>query len=481
MDLKQKAISGIRWTTLSTIFTTVLQFAQLLILSRLLDVRDFGLIAIVTVVISLIRAFSDLGVTAAVIHFQDTTDKELSSLYWLNILTGISLFGLINLANPVIVHFYNEPELPALLFYVSFTLLFAPAGSLFQTRLQKELKFNTIAYIETLSTLAGTGLTVFLAFKGHGVWSLVAGQLLNATLKSLALLSVAFKNYLILPVLSFKGIKKYLKFGMFQMGERSINFISERLDHLIIGSLLGSYALGLYNFAFNLISQPVNIINPIINKVSFPFFSKIQDDPAWLKSSYNKILWGIMFINTPVLLGIAVAADYIVPVVFDPKWIESIKILQVLAFVSIFRASANPAGSLILAKGRADLGFKWNSVLFAISIPVIAITSYFGNALTVAAGMLFLQMILFYPNFRFLIQPFTGNWFIEYVKTIFTPLIVFTAIFAGVYFLLRYIFVESNVMNLIYTSLIIFVVSVIVSFILNRNKMGILKEFLHYK
>lgn len=432
MDLKGRAVSGIKWTSLSTFIITVLQLGQLLVLARLLTVVEFGLMAIVTIIISLIRSFADLGVTAAVIHFQTTTTEQISTLYWLNLATGVVLYLLLLLANPVIYIFYPEAGLPELLNVVAISLVIAPIGSLFQTLLQKEMSFNILAKQEIIATIAATLTTVVMAYLGYGVWSLVVGQLLNISLKTLLLVVQSIGKYQVSLYFNIQDVKKYINFGVYQMGERGINFLSERSDQLVIGSVLGSGALGLYNFAYNLISQPVTLINPILMKVGFPYFAKLQDNKPELKKAYLRILWVLMLINTPLLLGLGAAAREIIPVVFDPKWLDSVIYIQILVFVSILRTAANPAGSLMLAMGRADLGFKWNLSLFVISVPLLYAASKMGDTLYIALALLLLQLVLFFPNYKFLVSPFTGKFFGEYFYIIMKPITIFMVMAAVV-------------------------------------------------
>lgn len=449
MDLKKRAVSGLKWTSLSTFITTVLQLGQLLVLARLLTVVEFGLMAIVTIIISLIRSFADLGVTAAIIHFQTTSTKQISTLYWLNLATGVVLYFLLLLANPVVYIFYPEPGLTELLNVVAISLIIAPIGSLFQTLLQKEMSFNILAKQEIAATSAATLTTIVMAYLGYGVWSLVMGQLLNISLKTLLLVVHSIGKYKISLYFNLQDVRKYINFGVYQMGERGINFLSERIDQLVIGSVLGSGALGLYNFAYNLISQPVTLINPILMKVGFPYFAKLQGNKPELKKAYLRILWVLMIINTPLLLGLGAAAREIIPVVFDPKWLDSVVYIQILVFVSILRTSANPAGGLILAMGRADLGFKWNVTLFAISVPVLYFASKIGDTLYIAIALLALQVVLFYPNYKLLVSPFTGDFFKDYLFTVLKPVGVFSIMAIAVYIFSVTISVETKMLAMI--------------------------------
>jgi O-antigen/teichoic acid export membrane protein len=478
LDLKGRAVSGVKWTSLSTFIVTVLQLGQLLVLSRLLSVMEFGLMAIVTIIISLIRSFADLGVTAAVIHFQTTSTEQISTLYWLNLTTGLILYLLLLLVNPLIFLLYPEPGLPELLNIVAISLVIAPIGSLFQTLLQKEMSFNVLAKQEIIATSAATLTTIIMAYLGYGVWSLVIGQLLNIGLRTLMLVGYSIGRYKISFYFNLSDVTKYINFGVYQMGERGINFLGERIDQLVIGSVLGSGSLGLYNFAYNLISQPVTLINPILMKVGFPYFAKLQNDKPELKKAYLRILWVLMLINTPLLLGLGAAAKEIIPVVFDPKWLDSVIYIQILVFVSILRTAANPAGSLMLAVGRADLGFKWNITLFTLSVPLLYTASKMGDTLYIAIALLILQLVLFYPNYKYLVAPFTGDFFKEYILAVLKPVGVFSSMAVVVLTISNTIVLETKILIMILEITAGTFVTLLLSYLFYRKDIPVLLNLL---
>lgn len=471
MDLRSKAVSGVKWTSLSTVVITVLQLGQLLILSRLLSVDEFGLMAIVTIIISLIRAFADLGVTAALIHFQDSTREQISTLYWLNIITGVVIYLLILLLNPVIAVFYPEPELLPILNIVAISMIISPLGSIFQTLFQKEMLFDILAKQEIAATTVATITTIILAYLGFGVWSLVVGQLLNMAVKTLSLIFYASGKIKISFYFKFSDVKGYLNFGVFQMGERGINFLSERIDQLIIGSMMGATSLGLYNFAYNLVSQPVTVLGPVLMKVGFPYFAKLQDNRAELRNAYLRILQVLMLVISPLLIGLGAAATELIPVVFDPKWSESVPNIRILILVFILRTAATPAGSLMLAVGRADLGFKWNLALFVISLPLLYFVSTTGEPVYIALALLLLQIALFYPNYKLLVAPFTGNFFPGYFSAIFKPVAVFMVMGVGVWLFSRLQFTGDLAVKLVTEIALGAVMSAALAFLFYRKEL----------
>lgn len=422
-ELKNKAIAGVKWTTIATVISTAMQLGQLLVLSRLLSPRDFGLMAFINVVILFIRSFSDLGISSAVIHYQDTTKEQLSTLYWMNLIVGAFLFlGMLALS-PVIVLIFNEPETKNLLLLSSFSLVVLPVGSMFQVLLQKELKFNLLAKQDIVSIILSTTATVTLAFLKLGVWALVIGQLVNIFIKTIMLFYSGLQDFRIERRFSLHAVRNYLYFGFYQIGERGINFLSERIDQLIIGSMLGASTLGYYNFAFNLVNQPVSVINPIFSKVAFPILAKLQSDIPMLRNAYLKLLKYIAVINSVILIGLIVSSPIAVPLIFGNKWNESIILVQILSVVALLRSFANPVGCLILAKGRADLGFKWNVLLLVISVVTIYFVSKLGSVQSIAISLILIQILLFFPSYKYLVEVFIGKCFSFYIYNLFAPVL----------------------------------------------------------
>ena len=408
-SLKNQATSGVKWTGASAVITTGLQFLQLAVLARLLAPSDFGLMAMIMIVIGLGQVFVDAGISNAIIYRQDVTRQQLSSLYWLNIMAGIVVFFVVWAATPLVVTLFNEPRLAELVFWVAFTFLIIPVGQQFQILLQKELRFNLLAWIEVAAAVIATAVSIGTALLGQGVFALVWGALANAAVRTVLLLVVGLKNWR--PAWRFKisDIRSFVSFGLYQLGERTINFLNSKLDTILIGSLLGAQALGFYTLAWNLIIQPLQKLNPIITRVAFPVFAKLQDDNARLKKSYMNALDILSTMNFPYFFGLAVVAPLLVPVVFGAQWLPSVILIQVLCVVGLFQTAGNPIGSLLLSKGRADWAFKWILVFVVAKIPAIYAGVVIGGSIGVAialVGVYVLGSILGYIVLvRRLLQP----------------------------------------------------------------------------
>ena len=426
-SLKLAAISGAKWTAVSSGVVATVQFFRIAILARLLLPEDFGLMAILALILGLAKSYADLGISSSIIHRQDTTDLQLSSLYWLNILAGAATFVVIVAASPLFVMAFSEVRLYSLIPYAALTFLIASLGQQFRTLLQKELQFERLALIEIGSAVINTAVAIGAALNGLGVLALVFGYLAGAAFSSVSAAWIGVRRWR--PRFHFRrdDLRGHLSFGLYQMARQTLVFIGSRVDQLIIGAVLGPTALGFYSLAWNLVIQPVSRINPILTKVAFPLFSKVQQDAARLRRGYMLLLWTLTLVNAPILVGCATIAGLFVPLLLGEKWVPAVPLVQALALVGLFRAMGNPVGSLLLARGRADLGFKWNLALLFFQVPGVYLGSRFGGVEGVALAVVLLQIFFNLASYPFLIRVLLGPCLGEYLRSQLPPLAIAAA------------------------------------------------------
>lgn len=172
-----------------------------------------------------------------------------------------------------------------------------------------------------------------------------------------------------------------LSFGLYQMGERSVNFLAANVDYVVIGRFLGSEPLGFYRLAYELVIVPMRLVNPVFNRVTFPLFSIRQQDNIALQRGYQDLIRAMALILAPIYVGMVVTAPLLVSVVYSDAWSAAIPLVQILAIVGFLKALITPTASIFLAKGRVDIGFKWNLLVavvntIAFSIAAILIGLY---------------------------------------------------------------------------------------------------------
>jgi len=220
---------------------------------------------------------------------------------------------------------------------------------------------------------------------------------------------------------SLASVSANLRFGAWLTADSVINYINTNLSTLVLARILGASVAGGYNLAYNVAVVPPMKLNPIITRVLFPAFAKIQDDTAKLRLNFYKLLSAVGIINFPVLLGLMVVANNMVPLVFGEKWRGIIPILQLLCIVGLLRAVGNPIGSLLMAKARVDISFKFNLFKTALFVPAIILGGQWAGALGVTLGFLLVQIINTVLSYFVMIRPVLGPSYRQYVLSLWLP------------------------------------------------------------
>lgn len=422
MSLKAEAISGAKWTTASTVAVSAIQLLQLVVVARVLSPSDFGIMAMAMAALGFAQIFTDAGISSAIIHRQTSSRQELSSLHWLNVFAGVIVFCLALLATPLLVSFFGDARLGFLFPCTALVFLIAPFGLQPQLLLQRDLQFKRLALVEASSAVVGAGVAIASAYAGYGVYALAFGQLAVASFTTIVVTAMTWRDWRPMAWYRTEDVRPYLRFGVFQLGDRAVNYLVARADQIVIGATVGAYGLGIYNFAWNLAIMPVTRINPILTRIAFPVFAKVQQENERLKRGYLLLVWLLAMVNAPILLGGAAAAGTLVPLFFGQQWAAAIPILQILAVVGLSRAILNPIGSLVLAKGRPDLAFKLNVCFLFLQIPAVYAGARIGGLEGVAWTVLILQLADLTTVYLVLMRPLVGPCLGEYVRSLAVPL-----------------------------------------------------------
>lgn len=390
MDLRTKAIRGVKWTTVGTIITSLFQFLQTLILARLLKPEDFGLMAIIMLVLGIGFRFLDLGLTTALIQKPKLSSGQYSTLYWASIFTGIMAFIVFNALTYTIVQFFDLDNTFIGYLKVSFLcFLLAPIGATYKALLIKRLKFGLINRINIGNAIGSFLVGIYLAIEGYGLWALLGAYIFGIIFESLMSLIWGWKYARLKAYFKLAEISGLIRFGFFDMAAGFVNYFSHNIDKLLIGKLIGPHALGLYTLAWNLVLFPLKQINPILMQVAFPVFTKIQFETQRLERYYYQIVLVLMAINIPLLLGLAVFSKPFLLLVFGPQWLDATITLSLLCIVGIIKCFADPGEKLLLAKGRADVVFYLNVIWSMGVVSLISLSLWLNPIIeSVATGQI---------------------------------------------------------------------------------------------
>lgn len=421
MSLRKQTFSGVRWTTSSSLGRALLQVLQLAILARLLTPADFGLVAVVAALMAILQIFSDAGVSNAIIHYQDISATELSSLYWLNVGISVVLGALLVLLSPWMGMWYHEPELRRLLMIAAFTLVVGALGQQARIVAQKNLRFANLAKVELGAALAGAVIAVAVAIRGGGAYSLILGSLAAAASGTLLAWLYLAEGWRPTLSLSVRDIRRFLRFGAYIVGNNLANALNSQVDVLLGGRLLGARTIGLYSVPKDFSSRLAGVVNPVVTEVSLPVMAKAQADTMMLKRLYLQMMRMIASVSFPVYVALAIFAGEVVRLLFGPQWGNAVPLLRLLACWALLRSISNPVGSLLIALGRPDLSFHWNMALLFIMPPAVWLGSQYG-LIGMATAMTILAALLYVPNWYFLVRPLCGAEFGEYTRQVAVPL-----------------------------------------------------------
>lgn len=416
---KKIVLNGVKWTTISSIVTTICSLLSISILARYVDKSEFGLIAIAVFFLNFFDLFNDMGITAAILHKQNMEQEEYSSLYWFNIIVSIFLYCIVLLISPIVSLFYDFSQLKTLIPLLGLSLLINGIGRQFKIIQEKELRFKNISIVEISTSIVALLASSIFALEGLGIYALVANFLVYSFLSNLLFLIISlFQGHKLTFFYDFKKVKPFLKMGLYQMGGQIANYFNRDFDILIIGKLMGPEVLGIYSLAKQLVFRPFQIVNPIITKVVSPMLAKIRSSSEDLKISYLKVVNTVGSLNMIIYLLLFMFAPLAIKILYGPGFEEAIWIVRILCFYMIVRSVGNPIGSLTIATGKTYLEFYWNIGMLFIT-PLIIYIGALGNIYTSCIMLTCVFILSIYPFWKFVVSKMIDVSFSDYLKACF--------------------------------------------------------------
>lgn len=383
--LTLRATHATWWSALEIAVRYGMQFVVMIVLARLLKPSDFGLLAMLLVFIAFGALLVEGGLGSALVQKQATSADEETSVFLVNLGIGCLFAALLWVCAPAIAVFYAQPVLDPMLRFLLWVLPIGALAAVPSALLSKQLDFRKRAIAESIASLGSALLALWLAWRGHGVWSLVWQVVVGAALRALLLWLLSGWR----PRGRFDGhaFITLFRFGGFLLLANVLNVASVRLQSLLIGRLFDARALGFYVMAQDTQQAPAQFMSSLLNRVGLPMFSAVGEQPEKLTGALKMSLRLSMFVFAPCMLCLAVLSKPLVHVLYGPVWAPSAPMLSLLALAAAFWPLhvLNLAG--ISARGRSDIVFKLEIMKAVISIPLILVASPFG-VMAIAAAVL---------------------------------------------------------------------------------------------
>jgi O-antigen/teichoic acid export membrane protein len=434
VKLKQRTFSAVRWTTTATVARTLLQLAQIAVLARMLAPEDYGLMAMVGVVLGFAGIFADMGVNSAYIQRQDVTPEQRSSLFWLNVCMSSVLTLLVLMLSPLIAHFFGDVRLSHLLMLAATTFVISALGQQLRMNAEKELDFRAVVLQEVAAAFLGFAAAVAAAFAGWGVYALILGGIVGTVSSTILAWLFLARGWRPMWCFRLSDVRSYLGFGGALVANNLVNEFNRSVDLLLGGRMLAAAALGLYSLPRQVVFQIQGTVNPIITRVGFPLIAQVQDDIPRVRAIYLKTLNMTTATNAPLYVGIAFFAPEVVRIMMGDKWLAAADLLRLLSLWGFLRSTGNPVGSLLLGMGRADLSLKWNLGMLFVVPPVLWVGAKSGT-MGLAWALLVFTILMFVPGWFVLVRPLCKAGLLEYIVTALLPLLIAVASIAPAYFL----------------------------------------------
>jgi O-antigen/teichoic acid export membrane protein len=393
--LKEKAVTGMFWSFSDSMVTQLIQFIVGLILARLLTPSEFGLVGMITVFVAVSQSLVDSGFGHALIRKKDANEIDYSTVFYFNVVAGILIFLIFYLSAPSMARFYKQPELTDIARVLSIVILINATLVTQRTKLIKSVNLRQLMKVNLTAAIISGSVSIVLALKGFGVWSLVWRSLINSSLQAIML---CYTNRWI-PSLKFSKstFSSLFSFGSRLLVSGLLDTVYRNLYLLIIGKFFSEAQLGYYTRAdqfSRLASQ--NLIGTL-QRVSYPVLSMVQDENERLKSGYRKMIISTMFLTFFIMLGMAAIAQSMIITLIGEKWLPSVPYLQLLCMSAMLFPLHALNLNILNVKGRSDLYLRLEIINKLLAVPVILVGVYLGIP-AMLIGMIVHSVISYFIN-----------------------------------------------------------------------------------
>lgn len=383
--LKSKTKRGLAWSLIERFSTQGVQFLFGIILARLLSPDDYGIIAMPLVFLALAQCFIDSGFSTALIRKPDLNEDDLSTAFYFNVGVGIVCYIILFFTSPLIASFYNTPILSDLLKVTALATLFNPLCAVQQAILTRRIDFKTQAVVSLTGAIISGILGLIMAYSGFGVWSLVCQQVGGYLLRTLLLwIMVKWRPQY---TWSWESFHYLWGFGSKMLGSGLLETAYSNIYPIVIGKYYSANDLGNYTRAQQFSSLPSSNITGILQRVTFPVLSTIQNEDERLARNYRKILKLSAFLIFPLMMILSAVADPLIRVLLTDKWAGCIILLQIICFSMMWYPIHAINLNLLTVKGRSDLFFRLEVIKKVVGISIMCVTIPHGIVWMVSGGI----------------------------------------------------------------------------------------------
>lgn len=375
-SLKNKTVKGVAWSGINNVFSFGMTFVVGIVLARILSPDDYGLLGIITIFTAICDALINAGFSSAIVRKKDATEDDYNTVFIVNLFMSILLYIVLFITAPLIAQFFHREELTILTRVTTISMIFGALAIVQSTRLTKQLDFKKLTKI-TISTSILSGIAgIAMALLGAGVWALVVQSIVARLFRTILLW---FYNKWI-PKLRFSSdsFHELFGFGWKMMLSGLLNALWMDLYKVVVGKFYSPASLGQYTRAESFANLPSGNITSIVQRVTYPVLSNIQDDKERMVAAYRKIIKMTMFATVPSMFFIGAISEPLVYCLIGPKWHDAATYLPLICIGSTLYPLHAINLNMLKVQGRSDLFLGLEIIKKAISLAPLFIGAFIG-------------------------------------------------------------------------------------------------------
>ncbi|MFZ0388873.1 MAG: lipopolysaccharide biosynthesis protein [Calditrichia bacterium] len=467
---KKSSAKGVKWTGAGEVISRLFQFIVSVALARLLTPVDFGLIALALIITKLIQLIIDFGFSSTIIQRPEINKEHYNTTFVVVLFFAILIFLFLFFNSSLIASWLGNKEISGLIKYLSPVVLLSAINVVPRARLTRKLNFRRIAAAEFISTIFYGGITVVFAFLLRNVWCFVIGILTEQIV--LGILLWIFSNYRPSFSLSFRALREMFNFSGAVFGTRLLNFANLNALNILIQKFYGSYSLGLFSLAYQIIDLPTQRIAKNIMKVMYPILSRLQTQSQEYKKLFLTVLYIMMLIILPLFIVLYLLAEPFVMIFFGEKWMAAVPFLKIVCVVGIIRSLWTVISAVSMSIGRPQLELILNLLNIILLVAGIFIIEPYG-----------LTAILIYFTFLLSVLYVAGQFWIfkvlqispwKILRQVKIPLFANGLLFSILYFFSRWEIISSLsplLMKFVLLSIVAVLIYLIILWIMDRRSL----------
>lgn len=368
-SLRQKAASGLVWTSIQKFTGMAIQFISGIVLARLLTPEDYGSIGLLAIFMVIANAVVDGGFASALIQKKRPTQEDYSTIFYWNLGMSFVMYALLFIAAPIIARYYRMPLLSSVLRVQGIVLIINAFLIIQSNQLRKQLRFKKLSIVSLAASVIAVAVTILMAYKGFGVWSLVMMNILSSLIPAIVYwLTNKWHPILVFSVQSFREL---FGFGFYMFLTNMLNSICNNLQGLLIGRLYSPTTMGYYSKAKSTEELASSSISNVMGNVTYPLYAEYQNDKSLLAGVIKRVTCSVAYLTFPIMFLLILIARPLFVILYSDTWLDSVPYFQILCVAGIAICLQGVNYQAVAAVGKSKAMFGWTVVKRVVGICLI--------------------------------------------------------------------------------------------------------------